>query len=190
MKAIQKDAESLYFIAIVPPEPVLCEILEFKNHMAKTYGAKAALRSPAHITLHMPFKWKETKEDFLIKSLIFFSSSQHSFELTLQGFGCFKPRVIFINSKENDLLNSLQLRLRTLAKKELNLFNSNYRSHPFHPHITIAFRDLKKELFIPAWEEFKSKIYQVSFMVNAICLLKHNGKRWDICHRIPFKENS
>jgi 2'-5' RNA ligase len=35
----------------------------------------------------------------------------------------------------------------------------------FHPHITIAFRDLKKAVFYKAWEEYKSKLFSETLHV-------------------------
>jgi 2'-5' RNA ligase len=57
---------------------------------------------------------------------------------------------------------------------------------PFHPHITLAFRDLKKTMFEAAWNEFKEKSFQTSFVMNAIDLLKHDGKCWHPLHRFHF----
>ena len=51
-----------YFIALVPPEPLLSEIQRVKQQIFDDYGTKGALRSPGHITLHMPFSWEEEKK--------------------------------------------------------------------------------------------------------------------------------
>jgi 2'-5' RNA ligase len=72
----------------------------------------------------------------------------------------------------------LQQQLHRFVKIELNLFNAQYRDKPFHPHITLAFRDLKKDKFEIAWQEFKGKKYTEKFDVNGITLLKHDGKVW------------
>jgi 2'-5' RNA ligase len=58
-----------YFIAIVPPEPFLSNITAIKMELFENYGSKGALRSPAHITLHMPFSWDDEKEEKLITNL-------------------------------------------------------------------------------------------------------------------------
>jgi len=51
----------LYFIAIVPTSPLSEELLAWKQYFQEHYQSKAALNSPPHITLHMPFEWKEEK---------------------------------------------------------------------------------------------------------------------------------
>ncbi|MEM9078853.1 MAG: 2'-5' RNA ligase family protein, partial [Bacteroidota bacterium] len=59
----------LYFIAIIPPDPIFSFALQQKEYIAEYYNSKAALRSPPHITLHMPFRLKESREAPLIQYL-------------------------------------------------------------------------------------------------------------------------
>jgi 2'-5' RNA ligase len=180
------DKIGLYFLAILPPESVSREVNDIREYLQVTYSTKAALRSPPHVTLHMPFSWSEKKEEKLIKTLRQFSSIQKSFTLTLRDFGCFDPRVIFIRVTESLSLTDLQKKLDRFCKVELGLFSANYKDQPFHPHLTIAFRDLKKEIFAKAWEEFRTKSFHADFDVRELVLLKHAHSRWEIFMRFPF----
>jgi 2'-5' RNA ligase len=175
-----KITKQLYFIAIIPPSPTLEEAQELKNYFQEKYNSKAALNSPPHITLHMPFEWKEEKEAQLIEKISCFANTQVSFDLKLSNFNCFEPRVIFIDVIKNEKLELLQKNLHRFCKKELNLFNANYKEHAFHPHLTLAFRDLKKPEFVKAWIEFKERKFEATFAVNALTLLKHDGKKWNV----------
>jgi 2'-5' RNA ligase len=152
------------------------EVLMLKEHFRDQYKSKASLNSPAHITLHMPFEWNSAKEEELVTTFKEFSIDP--FEIQLQGFGCFEPRVIFVNVIRNLQLDECHKRLTDFCKRELNLFNAGFRDLPFHPHVTIAFRDLKKSAFETAWNEFKSKPYQASFECRKATLLKHDGRIW------------
>lgn len=58
-----------YFIAIIPPSPIESDVLALKNFFKEKYNSKASLNSPPHITLHMPFLWKEKKEEELNDAL-------------------------------------------------------------------------------------------------------------------------
>lgn len=167
-----------YFIGIIPPSPVREQALELKQIFKDQYQSKAALNSPPHITLHMPFEWKAKREKELIDQLTKFSNTQPSFIISLSGFSCFAPRVIFIQVKACDLLTTVQKQLHRFCKTQLNLFNAQYQDQPFHPHLTVAFRDLKKATFQQAWEEFKDRKFEAEFKVNQLVLLKHDGKRW------------
>ncbi len=177
-----------YFIAIVAPEPEQAEIMSLKEDVKNKFNSKGALRSPAHITLHMPFEWKEEKENFLIETLQNFFLNEE-LKIELKDFSCFEPRVIFVDVVKNEILNCLQNELVLYIKKNLRLFNQSNDMRGFHPHITIAFRDLKKEKFYEALAYFKKQNYHASFMVKSFCLLKHNGKEWMVHNEINFTIN-
>jgi 2'-5' RNA ligase len=171
--------KSQYLIALIPPSPLVEEIQLLKDYFKETYQSKASLKSPPHITLHMPFEWKDTKEEILIAALRKFGAGKICFDLQLQDFSCFAPRVIYLNVLESEPLRTLQSGLHTFCKTELNLFHARYRDLPFYPHITLAFRDLKKEMFENAWAEFKEKKFAGDFVVDKISLLKHDGMVWN-----------
>lgn len=188
MKMSEKKPEQLYFIAIVPPEPIYSEALQLKQYFKDHHNSRAALNSPPHITLHMPFTWKETEEHYLLDKLQAFATNQKSFEIELNNFSAFEPRVIFIDVVKNEDLESLQKQLKRFCKIELNLFNADYKELAFHPHLTLAFRDLKKTEFYRAWEEFKGRELETSFVVNSISLLKHDGKEWKAFRQFDLQD--
>ena len=90
------NSEKLYFVGLVPQSPISESIVEIKQYFASAYQSKAALRSPPHVTLQPPFKWDETTEMRLSSELKTFSLKQKPFDLTLDGFGVFPPKVIFV----------------------------------------------------------------------------------------------
>lgn len=169
-----------YFIALIPPSPVYDEAHKLKEYFKEKYQSRAALNSPPHITLHMPFLWDEEKENKLTVKLQEFAGKCDPLKLCLDNFSSFAPRVIFMNVTESDALAGLQKALHRFFKRELNIFNANYQDKPFHPHLTLAFRDLKKSQYHLAWEEFSTKEFKAEFMADRIALLKHNGKSWDV----------
>ncbi len=178
--AIKTEKRKLYFIALIPSSPVYEEALELKKYFKEQYESKAALNSPPHITLHMPFLWTEEREKKLIEKLLIFSKKCDPLKVCMDNFSSFPPRVIFINVAESDALIALQKNLHRFCKTELDVFNANYKEQPFHPHLTLAFRDLKKVQYQQALEEFSRKEYKAEFMADKISLLKHNGKSWNI----------
>ncbi|NOT75313.1 MAG: 2'-5' RNA ligase family protein [Cyclobacteriaceae bacterium] len=169
-----------YFIAIVPPSPYYEQAAVIKNYVSDKFNSKGSLLSPPHITLHMPFEWRSDREDDLITHLQNFFSLQKQTYVTFQNFNCFEPRVIFIQIEKTEELSHLQRALRQFCKKDLGLFNADYKDLPFHPHLTVAFRDLRKPMFKSAWEEFSKKKFEGTFLVNNISLLKHINGKWDV----------
>jgi 2'-5' RNA ligase len=176
-----------YFIAIVPPSPLYDDALRLKNYFRAQYNSKASLNSPPHVTLHMPFRWKEEKENELTEALQEFSQGREVFKVQLHNFSAFPPRVIFIDVVANEALTQLYRELHRFCKRALNLFNASYKDQSFHPHMTLAFRDLKKPLFMKAWEEFQARTFSAQFTVEKIFLLKHNGKIWEIFKEFHFQ---
>ncbi len=169
-----------YFIAIVIPEPLFTEIESLKHELLTSHGLKGALRSPAHITLHRPFEWKEEKEGLLIEKLRNFKFDS-DFKIELQDFAWFEPRVIYVNVQSNEQLFELHSRLTSYAKQELKLFNEAEDLRGFHPHVTIASRDLKKPIFYELQESFKSRKLEGIFGYQGFSLLKLENK-WEFLH--------
>lgn len=184
----KEDRRKLYFIAIVPPPPFYEEALNIKRYFSEQYASHGALKSPPHITLHMPFEWREDKEEMLISKLENFLQSQDTCSIRFQNFGCFPPRVIFVGVEKTEALQELQQNLQRFCKQELNLFNANYKEFPFNPHLTVAFRDLKKSFFQKAWEEFSEKKFEGEFSAEAVTLLKHTGKQWEVFRTFRLAE--
>jgi 2'-5' RNA ligase len=178
--ASKLDKRKQYFVALIPPSPVYEEAHKLKEYFKEQYSSKAALNAPPHITLHMPFLWNEAKEKKLTSKLQEFAITCNPIKLCLDNFSSFPPRVIFLGVTESDALDDLQRNLHRFFKRELDIFNANYQDRPFHPHLTLAFRDLRKPQYHLAWEEFSKKEYKVEFIADKIALLKHNGKSWDV----------
>jgi 2'-5' RNA ligase len=171
--------KSLYFIALVPPEPFRQQAWEMKEHFREEYQSKASMNSPPHITLHPPFKLKqEGAEEKLEQALQELASGFKPFEARLKNYGAFKPRVIFIDVEKEPAMEKLQKRVveRVMPHAEAE----KKRAEPaFHPHMTLAFRDLSKDNFHRAWKEYESKELSYSWEVSQFVLLKHNGKHWE-----------
>jgi 2'-5' RNA ligase len=175
----------LYFIAIIPDEELRAKVKSLKEEMRDRFGAKHALKTPAHVTLVPPFKREETHERFISDFLRRFAWVQESFSLTMDGFGCFSPRVIYIDVKDPDPIRRLQAKMCGGLEDEY-LLKPEELGARFSPHMTIATRDLDKEQFHRAWPEFKNRTLHANFEVKSVFLLKHNGKFWDIYSEFEF----
>ncbi|MCC5919697.1 MAG: 2'-5' RNA ligase family protein [Cyclobacteriaceae bacterium] len=175
-----KEDYQRYFIALIPPEPIFSEMQEEKDRLFRDYGLKQALKSPPHITLQMPFRWKPAKEDILIDSLANFAALQPTFPISLEGFDRFGMRVIFASVQLSDELAKMQRELKQWMRQELKVFDRDGLQRPFHPHLTLAFRDIKKALFPVLWAEYESRQYEAAYLVDQIALLKHDGKQWEV----------
>ena len=176
--------DQLYFIAIIPPLQLKEELMELKRQFGSKYNCKASLNSPPHITLHMPFRYSEKKEEHLI-DVLKQSIQLSSFDVELKGFGAFPPRVIYIQTALTDPIQRVFEQVKK-TMRGLNIFNAGYQDRGFHPHLTIAFRDLKKSIFPVAWKEYEQTSFDTSFKVEEVMLLKHNGSNWEEHKPIPL----
>ncbi len=174
----------MYFVAIVLPEELNQKILIWKNYMKEHYGCSVALKSPAHITLIPPFWMEEELEENLKVDLHEFSALQSSFNIELNNFSSFKPRVIFLEVETNESLQELKdkLEIELLEKK----FPIKKDERAFHPHITIANRDLRKKDFAEANDHFQKISYIQEFSASGLSLLRHDGSVWQTETSFPF----
>ena len=78
--------------------------------------------------------------------------------------------------------------LREMRKR--HVYNGEYRNEGFQPHITIAFRNLRKANFFEAWDAFKNKKYERWFFVNEITLLKYQSNNWNQMRSFPFMDSN
>ena len=176
---------ALYFIALIPPEDLRKRVKTLKEEMKERFNAAHALKSPAHITLQMPFKRNRNDESDMVAALAEFVSHEKPFPIDLNGFSCFSPRVIFVKIMAHTSIVSLQSRLGPFLINNLG-FEPRSINPRLHPHMTIATRDLEKESFYRAWSEFESRQFQGSFLSSSMALLKHNGRSWDLFREFPF----
>ena len=167
---------NLYFVAIVPGEPVLSEVRAFKEEISEKFASSHALRSPAHITLFPPFKATIQELEELEIFLDSVARETTSFVLGLNGFAAFPPRVIFVQPESS---SELELLYERLSYPLHRMVESRFRpDRTFHPHMTIAFRDLSRDMFKPAWSDFKERSFKRRFAVRQFELLKHTGTLW------------
>lgn len=177
----------MYFIAVLAPAPVERQVLQWKIYMRDRHGCAAALKSPAHITLVPPFWMDPSLEQGLKNGLDLYSAAQDPFEIRLNGFGSFPPRVIYVSVEWSNEL----IRMQGELPGDLTVtgpFPIKRELRPFHPHLTIAARDLFKKSYAEAWEFFKTKNYKAEWMAGGISLLRHNKKNWDVVYTSQFKK--
>ena len=167
---------NMYFVALVAPPEIDRQVLKWKDYFKERFKCTVALKSPAHITLIPPFWMNQGLEDALIKSIKEFSTTKNKFELLLKDFAVFKPKVIYVDVVKNVMLSELYDSLFNFIQAE-NKYPLNKEDRPFHPHVTLATRDLYKKAFFEAWENFSTKKYEASWLVNGISLLRHNKKK-------------
>lgn len=168
----------IYFLAILPPEPLAQKVKEVQNDIANNYGSKEAYKRPAHFTLIAPFKIPEKREEGIIPPLKAFADQQRPFTIQLNNFNHFDKRVIYIDVEDPTKMQQLQKKLRNHMIRQMDFSDQDVRPKELTPHMTVAFRDLSAENFQKAWKAYQHRTFSSSFTANTFHLLKHDNKQW------------
>ncbi|MGD1913740.1 MAG: 2'-5' RNA ligase family protein [Rivularia sp. (in: cyanobacteria)] len=177
---------NLYFIALLPPQEIQDYANEVKQYFADTYNSKHAQKSPPHITLQPPFEWDSDNLPILEECLQNFARSTNVIPITLNGYNAFAPHVIYIDVVQTPDLTNLQADLMFYLENNLGILDKVGKSRSFTPHMTVAFKDLKRSKFKAAWLEFENRELHFEFNARELTLLKHENKRWNITKEFKF----
>jgi 2'-5' RNA ligase len=176
----------MYFTAVLLPPELNSEIVKLKKWAQEGWGCKVGLKSPAHITLLPPFWMDQSLEPAFINELNALYHPLSPFPIATNNFSAFKPRTIFIDVVVDEPLRSLKQQT-DLYFKQRPQYGAKIDTRPFHPHITIATRDLHKSAFAEAWPQVENKVFIETFPAVGTSVLRHNGQRWDVIHTSLFK---
>ncbi len=171
------ESHKMYYAAIVCPPETDEKIFQLKEWMRKQFGCVVALKSPGHITLIPPFWMDEAREQELLQTLHSFKSDYLPLEISLNGFSHFNDRVLFVPVNENTKLNELRLQTEVYFQQS---FSNEIRKdeRPFHPHVTIANRDVSPSAFEKAWLYFSKEKFETTFEATNISVLKLKDSKW------------
>lgn len=178
-------SKSLYFLAFVANEEISAEVLEFKKIASHKFRSSRALNSPAHITFLPPFFYDNDSISDLENELQEIIKGFKSSTIFYDGFGHFGKKVIFINIELNGTMKYI---FRKLTSSFEHLYEPGKFNCRFHPHMTVAFKDMKEEVFPEAWDFFGSKELKRTQKFNSLSLLKFMDKKWIVVREFSFGE--
>ena len=167
-------SKKLYFIAIALPSPQKEEIIALKESFVDRYGVSHALKSPPHITLHMPMRIETDREAELVEQLKNTCSSIDKGLYRLKGLSSFPPRTIFIDVEKNTWLENARITVQKAMKKA----GFGRLDKQFHPHVTLMTRDLDKETYQRAFPQLQVLSFDDVLHAERITLFKHDGNQW------------
>jgi 2'-5' RNA ligase len=178
-----------YFIGLLPPPALETSLHQVKADLKTHFQVKYALQSPAHLTLKMPFRYKEAKEQELVTRLTTLLLEQQSFSLQLKGIGHFGRRNIHHQVAPSSPLLELQTKLRGFCKRYLHLVEE-LSDRNFQPHLTLAYKDLKEGHFEEVLAFVKKNAIKADFLVDRAYLLKNVEGRWKVVAPLIFGKST
>lgn len=168
-----------FFVALLPPPAVQAAITALKQDLRQRFGSQGALNAPPHITLQPPFHWPLQRLAKLEQALADFAEGRSPVPVQLKNFATFAPRVIYVDVVRTPELIALQPQLMAHLEATCAIVDPVAKGRPqFIPHVTIAFKDLSPEAFHGAWAEYRDRAFTADFVVPALTLLRHDGRRW------------
>ncbi|MDA3613958.1 2'-5' RNA ligase family protein [Polluticaenibacter yanchengensis] len=175
------DGFALYYIAILCGNEINEKVLSLKNYMQSTYGSRAALKSPAHLTIIPPFKSEEDLENNYKSFLDEVNFTLVPVTVKLNGYNHFGERVLFVDVEKTEALLNIE-------KETFNLFEDrfpaiSFNAKPeFNPHVTIATRDIPEGKLSEALAYFKENHpFNDEFTVKELKLMKLKNNKWEEC---------
>ena len=171
--------QSLYFIALLLPADIEAIANQLKDYCTQ-FEAKKSSNAPPHITLQPPFQLDDCDREKMFSFLKGMVANTHAIPITLDGFGHFETRIIYIDVQQTSELLAVQNQIKIEFAEQFGIRDEQYGDRPFQPHVTIAYNCINEASFYRAWAEFKEKPLHYEFAVPELTLLKHNGQVWEV----------
>ncbi len=168
----------LRLIAVLPPEALAAYVRAEQQRIADTWGPRHALRTPPHITVIPPIEVGDDRIELLEEIAAQLAPAHASFTIRLRGFGAFAPRVLYIRPVRNVELDDLYRDWRNRLEERMPGVLARYPDKPYHPHLTLAHRDMEEPQFHAMWAHYGEKRLDISFKVKSFAILDHNRSGW------------
>ncbi len=157
-------------------------VRELQIKISDLTGAKASLVEwEPHLTLASGPELSEIGLENLEKEIELFCEKQNSFDVVLKDFGGSNRRtggnqekttrcVLWINAVENNQLSQAVEDFKLI----INRYEHWYRMpEPYHPHVTLAFRDLDQDGYEKGINFLEGKNFHEIVSINHIALVEH-----------------
>ncbi|KQN35928.1 hypothetical protein ASE92_07245 [Pedobacter sp. Leaf41] len=179
--------ENLFLVCLIPPKDVVDDIHDLRNFISEKFTVFESLKRPVHLTLYDPVRITSLSQEENFFSALNNASYSESFDQILLNFNSFPEHTFYIDAEQNQGIINLKKQIDE-ELKPMKLVEKNRLK--FKPHVTLAFRDLKPEVYRELITEFKDRKFKRKFLVSAFSVYKHDGKTWQAFKEIPFKSPS
>ena len=177
--------KSLYLIAILPPPEVAQRIDDIRKECSEKYQVFKALKPPVHITLYKPVWIDSDRETLLIESMRSVRTQNRAFTVQIENFARFDKRVLYLKALTNPEIVVLQHQIAGVFRDQGFDKDAKTEQH-YHPHFTLAYRDVTPEKFDEMWKEYQNRTFSENFAVDQFSILKHDGKKWQVLENLPL----
>ncbi len=127
-----------------------------------------------------PFKTEENTERLLLNFVETYNFVIIPFNIQLNGFNHFGNRVLYVDVMPSVSLSDMEKDINIQFGKEFPLIIFRNKQ-AFHPHVTIATRDISEHKFNVVWHYFLQHMIDAKNDCKELSLMKLDKEVW---HRI------
>lgn len=176
-----EHTHSRFFVALMLSDEAEAYANQVIQELGDRYNTRTAKAAP-HITLQPPFLWPLASVETLEQTIATVASTHAPIPVQLRGFGCFSPRVLYIDVVRSDELLQVQRNLMTQMETHLDIIDPKAKGRAFAPHVTVASRRMTPGIFKRAWRDLGDREVAFEFVCDRLTLLiyTHDGntQRW------------
>lgn len=173
-----------HFIGVLLPDDLTRSVEECRRYMNWTYGCRSGHATPVHVTLVPPFALPRdyTTED-VVEALLRGVPQDFSFSARTENFGAFGNRTLFAAVRPAPEWNRLKSAAETTLR---SAFPGCLRKdpRPFHPHITVANRDIPPGASTAALRVLNGKKFEEDFPVDNMTVFVCKGGGWEAAQAV------
>jgi len=166
-------------IGIIPPEDYSLFVRKQEIYLSKKYNTIVGLLQPPHVTIKWPFEINDIQP--FEKYCEDLSKEIQPFEIKINGYGFFDPKVIFLKVEKNQNLINIHLKILKDLKEKFEIEKNKYEGAEPQFHTTLAYEDISEENFHKAKKELKkAEQPKLSFIFDSLGLFRFTGEEWII----------
>jgi len=177
--------ENLFLVCLVPPVSIIEDIDDIRKFISEKFDVHESLKRPAHITLYNPVKLTSLVQEQKFFGALNRAAHSEPFNQVLKNFNSFPEHTFYLDLEQNEGIMNLKLEINK-ELKPLALINAR-ENFKFTPHLTLAFKDVKPEVFRAITAEFKDRKFKRQFSVAGFSVYKNIDKKWQPFKEIAFK---
>lgn len=171
--------QTRFFVALLPPAEIQAYANKVIQDLTQRYRTRTS-QSPPHITLQPPFLLHQERLADLSTSLQNFADEQPAVPVFLSNFAAFAPRVLYLNVVKTPELLALQAALSKHLMIDSMVDASQQERRPYVPHLTVASRQMTRQIFQQAWLELQAQTVDFQFIADRLTLLIYIHQKWQI----------
>lgn len=180
-----QETNKLYFVALLPDDNTCKLVADYKQVIYRQFACKAALKSPAHITLVPPFMMNNAQLEQVMVEMKKISSTATKFRIQTEGWNHFTNRTIYLDCQNSQYLAKIHARCQELAMQ----IGINISQRNFIPHITLANRDINAQQYDSLWEIVNNMDYPKSVIIDSLVIFEQTPNQWHPLLILPLAAN-